>query len=360
MGTVTGGAWGGFSGFRMAQGADIVGSHGDSYEVLVSIPSDEHGFLGRQCPSCQQIFRVDADEYKALPDDLELWCVYCGHHQDHSDFMTRQQHDRVMRVAHDLGVQIVGQALDDAFGKFRSPRRRTPRSGFGISIDLQYRSSPFYPAPLPGIDEEKLIRVRTCAGCGLRYAVFGEHRFCPVCGKLPAMTVALDALSAETARLDGLEQLPAEATANLREQGVFTRLWVDTLENLVGVVETLGSALFRDAVPQAEQRLDGKGNIFQRLDDTADLFAAAGHSDLRTVLNADQWQRLIEFWAMRHVFTHNDGLVDARFLKKVPASTARIGQRLAFTENQCRQAITDSEALCHALAELVTPGTPGT
>jgi hypothetical protein len=53
---------------------------------------------------------------------------------------------------------------------------------------------------------------------------FGEHRFCSVCGQLPAMVVALDALGVGTARLDGLGQLPPETSASLREQGVFTRL----------------------------------------------------------------------------------------------------------------------------------------
>ena len=355
MWNVTDGGWDGLERFRMAPGADLVGRDGDSFKVRVSIPGDEHGFFGRQCPSCRQIFRVDGDDYEALPDDLVLWCVYCGHHQDHSEFMTQQQLDRALRAAGDLGVQIVGQALDDAFRGFRSSRRRPSRSRSGLSISIQYRSKPFYPEPLPGIDEEKLVRSRTCAGCSLRYAVFGEHRFCPVCGKLPPMVVALDALSAETARLDGLGQVPAALAASLREQGVFTRLWVDTLENLVGVVETLSSAVFRAAVPDAQQRLNGKGNIFQRLDDTADLFIAAGYPDLRGAVDADSWQRLLEFWAMRHVFTHNDGLVDAKFLTKVPTSLLGIGQRLTLTEEQCRQTITDAQALSQAVADLTAP-----
>lgn len=353
MWNVTGGAWGGIDDFRMAQGATVVGREGDSFKMSISIPRDEHGFFGRQCPSCQQVFRVDGDDYEALPEDVELWCVYCGHHDDHSEFLTQQQLDRAMRAAGDLGVQLVGQALDEAFGSFASSRRQARRSGFGIEIS--YRSEPFYPEPLPGIDEEKLIRVRTCADCSLRYAVFGEHRFCPVCGQLPAMVVALDALGAETARLDGLAQLPPKTVARLREQGVFTRLYVDTLENLVGVTEALGSAVFRGAVTDAEQRLRGKGSIFQRLNDTAVLFVDAGYPDLRVVVDAQRWQRLIEFWATRHVFTHNDGLVDDKFLNKVPSSTARIGQRLTITEELCRQAIADTEALCRALVGFTTP-----
>jgi hypothetical protein len=355
MRDTTGGSWDDCGKYRMAPGASIIARDGDSFEMQVSIPGDDHGFFGRQCPSCRQLFRVDGDVYQAMPDDQELWCVYCGHHVDHREFMTQQQLDRAMRATKDLGTQIVGHALDEAFRSVAPPRRRSHRSGLGITVDIRYRSEPFYPEPLPDIDEEKLVRIRTCATCAFPYAVFGEHRFCPACGQLPAMVVALDALGAETARLDALAQLPAEMAASLREQGGFTRLWVDTLENLVGVVEAFGAAVFRDAVADADQRLRGKGNIFQRLDDTADLFIDAGYPDLRTVIDADRWQRLIEFWATRHVFTHNDGLVDAKFLMKVPRSTVQIGQRLTITEELCRQAITDTGALCRALAELTTP-----
>jgi hypothetical protein len=200
----------------MPQGAQIVGRQDDVVEMRISIPTDEHGFFGRQCPSCSQLFWVDSDDYEALPDELELWCVYCGYHAEHNEFMTQQQLDRALRAVGDLRVQMVSEALDGMFGRMVTPR---PRCGFGIEIS--FRSTPFYPQPLPGIDEERLIRIRirirTCPGCALRYAVFGEHRFCPVCGPLPADVVALDALAAETARLDGLAQLPAEAAAALRE-----------------------------------------------------------------------------------------------------------------------------------------------
>ncbi len=176
-----------------------------------------------------------------------------------------------------------------------------------------------------------------------------------MCGLLSADVVALDALAAETARLDGLGRLPAEVAATLREQGVFTRIWVDTLENLVGVVETMASRVFRASVTDAASLVRGKGNIFQRLDDTADLFADSGHSDVRTMIDAPTWQRLQEAWAARHLFTHNDGLIDAKYLAKVPGSTARPGQRLTITEATCRQAITDTEALCRAIAALTRP-----
>jgi len=338
-----------------AGGLHVLGQSGDEVRMQVSMPTDEHGFFGRQCPSCSQLFRVDADDYEALPDDLELWCVYCGHHGEHSDFITQQQLDRATRAVEDWAMQSIGNVLDRSLRGLSTPR---PRSGFGIQIS--HRSTPFYPQPLPGINEERLIRIRSCAACALRYAVFGELRYCPGCGPLPANVIALDAIAAETARLDALTHLPSDAAATLREQGVFTRIWVDTLENLVGILETLASATFHAAVPNAAQRVTGKGNIFQRLDGTADLFIDAGYADLRTVLDAATWQRLRQVWATRHLFTHNDGIVDDKYLAVVPISHAARGQRLVVTEQLTRQAITDTEQLCTAIAGLArsTPTAP--
>ncbi|MFF5016677.1 hypothetical protein [Streptomyces sp. NPDC001165] len=332
--------------FRMADGAELVGRQGDSFEMRVSIPSDDNGFFGRQCPECSLVFRMDVQQYEALPDNLALWCVYCGHHAEHSEFMTEQQRDRIMRAAGDFAMQMVSQELDKMFGGLA-------RSSRGGSISFSYRSQPFYPRPLPGIDEEQLVRVRTCAGCQNNYAVFGEHRYCPVCGQLPAASVAFDALQADAARLDALEALPTDAKAPLREQGVFTRNWVDTVENVVGVVEALASSLFRAAVPNAAGLLNGKGSIFQRLDHMADLIITAGFPDLRTTLGSQTWQRLLETWAARHVFTHNDGIVDEKYLIKVPGSSAQIGQRLVLTETVCRNALDDAKALCETLVDVL-------
>lgn len=214
---------------------------------------------------------------------------------------------------------------------------------------------PYYPRPLLGVSEEELIRVRTCLACSVRYAVFGEHRFCPTCGPLSAMTVATDALEAERTRLDLLVNLPASVVAVLREQGGLTRSLVDTIKNLATIVEVLAGAVFRATVVNAATTLQGKGNIFQRLDDTADLFANAGYPDLRVVVGGATWQRLQEIWASRHVFTHTDGVIDARYLARVPSSPATLGQRLTVSEAQVRQAIADTRNLCTAIGALTTP-----
>jgi hypothetical protein len=46
---------------------------------------------------------------------------------------------------------------------------------------------------------------------------------------------------------------------------VFNRIWVDTLENLVTIVETLARTVFNAAVSDATSRVKSKGNVFSDL-----------------------------------------------------------------------------------------------
>ncbi|MBL5973058.1 MAG: hypothetical protein D3X82_04565 [Candidatus Leucobacter sulfamidivorax] len=328
--------------FRTAEGASHEGRDGSGHERFrVSIPFDEHGFFGRQCPSCMQIFRMHGEDYHHLPDDLQLTCPYCGHVSEHSEFMTEQQRDRVMQVARDAALQMVSDA-------FKGLSRRSTGSSRRGGVTVTFRSKPFYPRPLPGINEESLIRERRCETCGVRYAVFGEHRFCPVSGLLAPGDIAADALASEEAKLSALSAIPADQIPILREQGVFERINVDVLGRVVGAVEACASSVFRNHALNAEAALRGKGNVFQRLDDLAGLFRDAFGVELATV-DGVRWPELVRLWAARHVHTHAGGLVDDRYLRAVPASRLAAGQRVVVTDADAHLAIQQARLLCDAI-----------
>lgn len=329
-------------GFRFPDGVEFLGENDGTVSFSVSIPIDEDGYLGRECPKCEQHFRINADDYEALPEETSLWCCYCGHQNDHSDFLTRQQLERIRRPAIDYANQLVDETFQKSFGR----THRSRRSGLSIS----YRSKPFFPAPLPGIDEERMIRERTCERCGLHYAVFGEHRFCPACGLLSSLQIALDALTAEATRLDVLGDLTDEDHFRLRETGVLDRTYVDTIENIVSVVEAHAERTFKLVATDPERALAGKGKIFQRLEDLADLFEAEFFVDLRAEVGSKNWLMLKREWAVRHVFTHNDGIVDQKYLRTAGDGRYRVGERLTVDEADCRKALARAEGLCKAIA----------
>src|SRR5260221_1539303 len=93
----------------------------------------------------------------------------------------------------------------------------------------------------------------------------------------------------------------------------------------------------------------GKGNVFQRLDDLADLFVTHARYDVRLVVGK-RWPELVRTWAGRHVYVHKDGLVDERYVRAVPATALRLGQRLPVTEADARSAIENVRALVDAIA----------
>jgi hypothetical protein len=330
--------------FNLPDGAEYDGTDGDGNDSFrVSMPLDDHGFFGRQCPSCDRIFLVSKESYDPLPDDLRLWCVYCGHNDDHSEFMTSQQKARVMSLAEDVGIQMIGQALDQSFGRLAS------RARGNSFVRFEFKPDRIGPRPLPGVREEQLVRQRECAMCGMHYAVFGEHRFCAVCGRLPAEQTARDSLEAEASRLDALDSLPPDIHAALREQGVLDRQYVDTVENVVGVVESLASAVFADRVSNAAGLTKGKGNVFQRLDDLAELFRTHLSKDLPSQMGS-RWAELQRTWAGRHVHVHNDGVVDDRYLRSMPVTALKRGQRLTVTEEDARRAIENANVLVDEIA----------
>lgn len=329
--------------FKFPDGAEFLGEDNGIVSFSVSIPVDEDGYLGRECPKCEQLFRINADDYAALPEETNLLCTYCGHHTEHSEFLTQQQLERVQRPGVDYADQLFNETLRSAFGGMRRSRKT------GVSVT--YRSKPFFPQPLPGIDEERMIRARTCDRCGLHYAVFGEHRFCPSCGMLSPLQIALEALDAEAVRLDALNDLPEESKADLRETGVLDRTYVDTVKNIVSIIETLAEKIFHSTAPQPEVAVKGKGQVFQRLDDFADLFESELEVDLRVDLGP-AWTRLRETWAARHVYTHNDGIIDRKYTEAVDNRDYRLGERLRVDLTYCRTALKDAQALSLSIAQV--------
>ncbi len=335
--------------YRLPDGAEIESHHGSTVTFRVTMPPDDAGHIGRECPSCKQLFRIHAGDYAALPDDQRLTCPYCGFSETHSEFMTPQQLERAKAAAAGWAQQMVadkiGRALDDMV---RSINRSSSSSGM-FRMSASHRSSrPNMPSALPRISEPAPIRERQCARCGNRYAIFGQHIACPVCGALPAKNVAEDALAAQTAILNALGQLEPAALDHLRELGAVDQTASSTLATVVSCLETYLRATFNDRVNDADQLTAGRGNIFQRLDDVGALFRKHLGIDLAAVLGPD-WETLRVLYGIRNLQTHTNGVVDALHLKRFPKSSVALGQRVTVSLADARDAIRCGQRLLDVL-----------
>jgi len=317
-----------------------VESHqGSSVTFRVTMPADDAGHIGRLCPSCKQLFRVHAGDYAALPDDQRLTCPYCGFSAGQREFVTPQQVERARAAAagwaHQMVADKIGQALDGMVSNIN--RSSSSSALFSISAS-RGPSRTLVPSPLPMITEPAPIRERQCLRCRNRYAVFGQHIACPVCGPLPPKVIAEDALAAQTAILNALAQLEATALDQLREIGAVEQTASSTLGVVVSSLEAYLKGTFNDRVTGGDQLMAGRGNVFQRLDDVAELYREHMGIDLAATLGPD-WDRLRMLYGIRHLLTHNNGIVDHRHMKRFPNFPIAIGHRVTLSVADARDAI---------------------
>lgn len=79
--------------------------------------------------------------------------------------------------------------------------------------------------------------------------------------------------------------------------------------------------------------LRGKGSVFQRLDEAAELYRDHLGVDLPALVGPTRWNRLLRFAAIRHVLVHNAGIADAKFLTSYPDWPRPVGQRIHVTKD---------------------------
>jgi hypothetical protein len=287
------------------------------------------------------------DDYKALPDDPRLTCPYCCHEDDHSQFFTKQHIERTMGAAQEYASQLIDGSLDNIFTNMT--RRVNSRGG---AVRMSYSGSSRSrsgPKPLPVVVEEAPISERTCDRCHNRYAVFGDHVACPVCGPHPPKTVATDALDAQDAVLSVVDHVPAEVLAHLREAGALEKTAAGVLGSVVGTVETFLKQTFLACVAGGDTLIAGKGNVFQRLDDAAQLYKDHLDIDIPAALGAADWNRLLVLYGIRHLLTHNNGIVDAKHMTKFPGKGFLLGQHVTVSTADAKDALRIGRQLVDAV-----------
>lgn len=134
--------------------------------VNVSIPTDEEGFMGRECPQkeCEGYFKVKPGTGLSGAD-IPCHCPYCGHKDSPKTFSTKEQ----VAYAKSVVIRRAAEAITNDLKQLEFNHK--PRGSFGIGISLKVERGT--PLPIHHYREQQLETKVTCSGCTLQYAVFG-------------------------------------------------------------------------------------------------------------------------------------------------------------------------------------------
>jgi hypothetical protein len=171
--------------------------------------------------------------------------------------------------------------------------------------------------------------------CSELVAVYGLAIYCPNCGRMAPAQQFAELLRVQQERLAALDALPAEHKQALAESGVLAANYQSSVTDGFTALEAYLKARLAADAPGID--LKQHGAVFPRLDDASDLYQDHLGVDLPALVGPDGWADLLRAAALRHVLVHNNGIVDLKFLDRLPDWPQRVGQKVNVSERDARR-----------------------
>ena len=183
---------------------------------------------------------------------------------------------------------------------------------------------------LHGYLEKQLETDVICDNCDLEFAVYGVFASCPDCGRLNALKVCLASLETAKKKLVLSQDESLDIDIDRRS------LLKNALEDAISAFEAYGKAL---RAHHTSIRSKAKPNLFQDIEMLDTELQAAGISSIEHLIGSSDWEDMKWFFQARHIYNHNAGVVDARFVAKQPTYMSMLGQLLPLDVDRVRKNI---------------------
>jgi hypothetical protein len=285
--------------------------------MSIEIPTDSSGYLARECPECEEVFKVMPGT--GLTDTKHCYCPYCGHKGANDTFWTKEQ------LAYARSV-VANKVMNEAIQTLKKHEFNIkPKGGFGIGMSLKVSGK------VPSVRrylEPSLETDLVCDKCTLNYAIYGVFAFCPDCG-------AHNSLLILNKNFDFVRKLLAfadTADADMRE-----RLTHDALENAVSAFDGFGREVCRTLAEKSGTPV-ASNLSFQSLASARDALMRHFAFDLRDGLSDDEWAFLITAFQKRHLIAHKMGVVDQKYADVTGDRSTVVGRKVTVTGPEVQRA----------------------
>ena len=193
----------------------------------ISIPPDENGFFGRECPECKGYFKIVLGT-GLKGENLPCHCPYCGIADSPSHFFTKAQ----VEYAKSIVLQQVKEAIVKDLKALEFSHK--PK-GFGIGISMKVKEGK--RIPIHYYQEEKLATEITCSNCTLRYSVYGVFAYCPDCRTHNSHQILIENFEIVQKMIALAQSIPSEEIAQ--------RLIENALEDCISAFDGFGREICR-------------------------------------------------------------------------------------------------------------------
>lgn len=322
---------------------DLVKKLGSLKSVSVPLECDERGYIDKQCPSndCEFLFKVNAEDWTNIFKDEAVWCPMCRHEAPAKQWYTIAQVEHAKEQALKVIKGEIHNALVSGAERFN---RSQPKNGF-ITMSMKVHGGKLQTSIIPAKAAEEMQLEIQCDKCNSRYAVIGNAFFCPACGDNSVTRNYSDALKKIKVKRDSLgivRRAMTESTGKDEAETMCRSLLETCISDGVVAFQKFCEGLYVDfgELPF---------NAFQRLDQGSELWEKALGHGYRDWLGLDELNGLKILYQKRHILAHNDGMVDAQYIKKSGDDTYKEGQRIVILEQDIDELLLCLDKLGSAL-----------
>jgi hypothetical protein len=275
----------------------------------VFIASDSETLFGHQCPRCKGYWRSSG-----APSEWPMTCPYCALRTGTHNFLTDAQRKYVtsccQRFDEIIHSDFVGESVIDM-----------DAIADAVSED---KKPEFYYA------EQRKQKYFICSACAGRNDILGRYGYCSICGTH-----------------NGLQELEADLAA--AKAHIAAGSYEGALSDIVSAFDSFARQLAKHLAARVPMRTKRKAALeralFHNLKPRAEELQAAFDIDLFENLKADDVAFIARMFLRRHVYEHNGGEVDERYIRESGDITVRPKQRIHETSDSTMRAANLIEAI---------------
>ncbi len=265
----------------------------------ISIPTQD-GFFGRECnnSSCKRYFKIHQD---FLKDDI--YCPYCGELFSKNELWTEDQLNFAKAKVIEEGTALLMGKMDEIF-----------KDAFKNTKNVTYKSSGPYKKKyiIPPVEKKMDVEIQ-CSNCLAKFQVYGTFGYCPCC-KYDNILIY------DTNITIILEEINSSSDKKRALRYAYNDL-VSTFEDFC-----------------KKRKTTGRTYNFQNLDSATQFFKTVYSKNLFENISISETEIIKRFFQKRHVYQHNHGIIDQKYISIIPADTALLNTMAILDINELKDA----------------------
>ena len=297
-------------------------------QFSISLPPDEEGFIGRECPvaECEGYFKLQPGT-GLKGENLPCHCPYCGHGAESEKFFTKAQVEYAKSV---VMQKITGALLKDLKSlefKYR------PVGAFGIGVSMKVTG---HPTTIRRYRESTLETEVVCERCSLRFAIYGVFGFCPDCAVHNSLQILKTNLELVRRLL---------AVAEMQEAQVAQHLIENALEDCVSTFDGFGRETCRVFATKAAKPEKAAEIRFQNIAAARDRVREQFGVDFAAAATSADWKLVRRAFQKRHLLAHKMGVVDKDYVSATGDSPSLLGRKVSIAASEVRELVVQLQTL---------------